>query len=173
MSSTAIGSTAVSRSAFKPADAVLKVIVFQIAGYRLAVPMASVLRVVNTPPEMHDSLPDTKGQSSLLELIHLGHHAIAVLNLYPHLSLKQVNSSPQQGQFLVVTKAGEELCAIRVDVPPDLLELDVATIRELPTPYRQGHPLSIASRVAVLPQGKATLAIFLLDMERVLQMIKD
>lgn len=170
MSATAIGSTAVSRSTLKPADAVLKVIVFQIAGYRLAVPMDSVLRVVNTPPEMQDSLP--KDQSSLLELIHLGHHAIAVINLYPHLSLKQVNSMPQQGQFLVVTKAGEELCAIRVDVPPDLLELDVATIRELPTPYRQGHPLSIASRVAVLPQGKATLAIFLLDMERVLQMIK-
>lgn len=146
----------------------LKVITFTITGYRLALPMESVLRVVNCPVEMQQ-------RTDVIELIHLEKTAITVLNLHTHLSLKQgktVSSQvSSQGQFLVVVKSGSELCAIRVDTPPDLIELDPATMRQLPTPYRQGHPLSIASRVAVLPQGKATLAIFVLEMKRVMAAI--
>ncbi|NDJ19685.1 chemotaxis protein CheW [Myxacorys almedinensis] len=173
-------SVLVSRSLPPLVKPVLKAVVFSIAGYRLALPMESVLRVVNAPPEMSASSAPQE-RSGMVELIHLGHLAIAVLNLYPHLSLKQSISrsvgasqgESQQGQFLVVTKVGGEICAIRVDTPPDLIELDASTIRQIPAPYQQNHPLSIASRVAVLPQGKATLAIFVLDMERVLRVIKD
>ncbi|NJR49913.1 MAG: hypothetical protein HC780_10455 [Leptolyngbyaceae cyanobacterium CSU_1_3] len=142
----------------------LKVVMFAIAGYRLGLPMEAVLRVVNCPLELHD-------RSAAMELVHLGHRAITVLNLYPHLALKQVNPNLDAGQFLVVTKLQGDVCAIRVDAPPDLIELTPSTIRKLPEPYRQGHPLNIASRVAVLPQGKATIAIFLLDMKRVLEAV--
>jgi hypothetical protein len=34
----------------------------------------------------------------------------------------------------------------------------------LPDSYRQGHPLSIASCVAVLPQGEGALSVFIIDM---------
>ncbi|MGV0027300.1 hypothetical protein [Phormidesmis priestleyi] len=139
----------------------VKVVVFTIAGYRLGLLMDSVLRVVNCPLELSDS-------STAIELVHLKHQALTVLNLYPHLALKQVNPNPNVGQFLIVTKVLQEFCAIRVDMPPDLMELLPSTIRNLPEPYRKGHPLNIASRVAVLPQGKSTVAIFLLDMKRVL-----
>jgi chemotaxis signal transduction protein len=140
----------------------IKVITFAIAGYRLALPMESVVRIVNCPEDLQQ-------RSGAVELIHLGQTAIAVLNLHFHLSLNQNSASP--GQFLIVTKVGQELCAIRVDTPPNLVELDARTLRQLPSPYRQGHPLNIASRVAVLPQGKATLAIFILEMQRVLDAI--
>lgn len=157
------------RSKSTPTQTVLKVIVFSIAGYRLALPLESVLRVVNAPVTV---MPSSANEPlNGVELVHLKHLAISVLNLYSHLSLKQVDSIPQYGQFLIVTQAGGELCALRVDTPPDLIELDAATLRQLPAPYQQHHPLSIASRVAVLPQGKATSVIFLLDMERVLQVI--
>ena len=143
----------------------LKAISFAIAGYRLALPMEAVLRVVNCPVELRD-LP------SPLELVHLGSHAIAVLNLHPHLALKQINSTLGGQQFLVVTRSSQnEYCAIRVDTPPDLVELPLNMIRKLPEPYRNGHPLNIAGRVAVLPQGKATRAIFLLDMQRVMDVV--
>ncbi len=142
----------------------VKVIVFTIAGYKLALPMEAVLRVVNCPKEIGD-------RDQQVELIHLGQMAITVLNLHTHLSLKQAQPTLTKEHFLVAAKAGNELCAIRVDSPPDLVELDATTIRQLPDPYRQGHPLNIASRVAVLPQGKATMAIFILDMKRVMDAI--
>jgi chemotaxis signal transduction protein len=140
----------------------VKVVVFTIAGYRLGLPMDAVLRVVNCPLEL-------RTHSGVVELVHLKHQAITVLNLHPHLALKQVNPNSDAGSFLVVTKVLQEFCAIRVDTPPDLIELPPSTIRQLPEPYRKGHPLNIASRVAVLPQGKATVAIFLLEMKRVLE----
>ncbi len=143
----------------------LKAIAFAIAGYRLALPLEAVLRVVNCPIELREL-------SKPLELIHLGSHAIAVLNLHPHLALKQTNPTLGGQQFLVITRSAlDEYCAIRVDAPPDLVELPLNMIRKLPEPYRNGHPLNIASRVAVLPQGKATLAIFLLDMQRVMDAV--
>lgn len=143
----------------------LKAISFMIASYRLALPLEAVLRVVNCPIELRDL-------SNPLELVHLGSHAIAVLNLHSHLALKQINSTSSGQQFLVVTRSPQdEHCAIRVDAPPDLVELPLNMIRKLPEPYRNGHPLNIASRVAVLPQGKATLAIFLLDMQRVMDAV--
>ena len=142
----------------------VKVVVFTIAGYRLGLPMDAVLRVVNCPLELRDC-------STTVELVHLKHQAITVLNLYSHLALKQINPNPNAGQFLVVTNVLQEVCAIRVDSPPDLIELSPSTIRKLPEPYQKGHPLNIASRVAVLPQGKATVAIFLLDMKRVLDRV--
>jgi chemotaxis signal transduction protein len=143
----------------------LKVVSFAIAGYRLGLPMEAVLRVVNCPLELQN-------RSGMVELIHLGSHAITVLNLHSHLALKQVSQRSDAQQFLVVTPSSPgEFCAIRVDTPPDLVELPLAMIRKLPQPYRNGHPLNIASRVAVLPQGKATLAVFLLDMNRVLEVV--
>jgi len=143
----------------------VRLIVFAIAGYRLGLPVDQILRVVNCPEEL-------KAQSSeQLELLPLGQHTISVLNLRSQLSLNQARTTPES-DFLVVAKLGTELCAIRVDAPPDLIEVEAATIRQLPAPYRQGHPLSIASQVVVLPQGKATLAIFLLDLKRVLMMLE-
>ena len=143
----------------------LKAISFTIAGYRLALPLKAVLRVVNCPVELRDL-------SSPLELVHLGSHAIAVLNLHSHLALKQTNPTSSGQQFLVVTRSPQdEYCAIRVDAPPDLVELPLNMVRKLPEPYRNGHPLNIAGQVAVLPQGKATLVIFLLDMQRVMDAV--
>lgn len=139
----------------------IRLIVFAIAGYRLGLPLNQILRVVNCPDEL-------KAQTSeVLELLPLGQHTILVLNLRSRLSVNQAKTTPDS-DFLVVAKVGTELCAIRVDAPPDLIEVEAATIRQLPAPYRQGHPLSIASQVVVLPQGKATLAIFLLELKRVL-----
>ncbi|MGG6286083.1 chemotaxis protein CheW, partial [Leptolyngbya sp. AN03gr2] len=131
--------------------ATVRLIVFVIAGYRLGLPVDQILRVVNCPEEL-------KAQTSeRLELLPLGQHTISVLNLRSQLSLNQARTTPEN-DFLVVAKLGTDLCAIRVDAPPDLIEVEAATIRQLPAPYRQGHPLSIASQVVVLPQGKATLA---------------
>ncbi len=160
-----------SRVMNRPADpkVLIRLVVFPIAGYRLGLPLDSILRVVNCPDELRSQT------SERIELLPLGQHTISVLNLRSQLSLApgqpQPRIIPTESNFLVVAKVGEELCAIRVDAPPDLIEVDATTIRQLPAPYRQGHPLSIASQVVVLPQGKATLAIFLLEFKRVLTIL--
>lgn len=155
-----------NRSQTSTQKEMVRLIVFAIAGYRLGLPLDQILRVVNCPDEL-------KGQTSeVLELLPLGQQTISVLNLRSQLSLNQGHNTPES-DFLVVAKVGTELCAIRVDAPPDLIEVEAATIRQLPAPYRQGHPLSIASQVVVLPQGKATLAIFLLELKRVLATLEN
>lgn len=161
-------SQVISRSQTKVQQSI-RLVVFSIAGYRLGLPLDNILRVVNAPEEMRSS--------EALELLPFGEHTLSVLNLRSHLTLAQEQSEAVrtrwQEEFLVVTKVGAELCAIRVDSPPDLIEIESAAIRQLPAPYRQGHPLSIASHVVVLPQGKATLAIFLLEMKRVLALMES
>ena len=147
----------------------VRLVVFSIAGYRLGLPLDGILRVVNCPVELRSQTPAT------LELLPLGEQIISVINLRSQLSLARGQTQQSvistERDFLVVAKVGEELCAIRVDAPPDLIEVDAIKIRQLPAPYRQGHPLSIASQVIVMPQGKATLAIFLLELQRVLAVL--
>ncbi|MCU0552926.1 MAG: chemotaxis protein CheW [Leptolyngbya sp. Prado105] len=163
-------SQVLDRSQTQKSQQMMRLLVFSIAGYRLGLPLDSILRVVNLPEEL------TFNSSETLELLPLGEYTITVLNLRSRLSVTQGQSQPvkarSQEEFLVVIKIGTELYAIRVDLPPDLIEIDPAAIRQLPAPYRQGHPLSIASHVVVLPQGKATLAIFLLEMKRVLMLFE-
>lgn len=153
-----------NRSQTSTQKEMVRLIVFAIAGYRLGLPLDQILRIVNCPDELKAETSET------IELLPLGQQTISVLNLRSQLSLNQ-GQNTLESEFLVVAKVGAELCAIRVDAPPDLIEVEAATIRQLPAPYRQGHPLSIASQVAVLPQGKATLAIFLLELKRVLAML--
>ncbi|WNZ44696.1 chemotaxis protein CheW [Leptolyngbya boryana CZ1] len=149
----------------------MRLVVFTIAGYRFGLPLESILRVVNVPEELKSSA------SGMLEVVPVGEYTLTVLNLRSQLSMTQGQaqavSTRSQAEFLVVTQVEAELCALRVDAPPDLIEIDAAAIRQLPAPYRQGHPLSIASHVVVLPQGKATLAIFLLEMKRVLALSEN
>jgi chemotaxis signal transduction protein len=156
----------VNRSQTSTQKEMVRLIVFAIAGYRLGLPLDQILRVVNCPDELKAQTPE------VLELLPLGQQTLSVLNLRSQLSLNQAQNT-FESDFLVVAKVGTELCAIRVDAPPDLIEVEAATIRQLPAPYRQGHPLSIASQVVVLPQGKATLAIFLLELKRVLATLEN
>ncbi|MEP0916521.1 chemotaxis protein CheW [Leptolyngbya sp. DQ-M1] len=135
----------------------VRLIVFEIAGYRFGLPLHRILRVVNCPDDLRSRPVEP------LELFPVGQQTLSVLNLRSQLGLAPTD---QAGDFLVIAKIKAELCAIRVDAPPDLIEVDATAIRQLPAPYRQGHPLSIASQVVVLPQGKATLAVFLLEIER-------
>jgi chemotaxis signal transduction protein len=131
----------------------VRVITFTIANHQLALPMNAIVKVVSCPPSLMNS-------THKVELLHFGNHSITVLNLHQHFA--QASSG---GKFLVVTRSKqEELYALMVDTPPDLRDLPVSAIRKLPESYRQGHPLSIASCVAVLPQSEGVLSVFIIDM---------
>jgi chemotaxis signal transduction protein len=143
----------------------LRMMVFAIADYFFALPINVVLKVVNCPPLLLSS------SLSSIELVHLGLHTITLLKLQQHLAPGQLQQQANTAQFLVVTQlVQQELCAILVDAPPNLIEIPLSAIRTLPESYRQAHPLhKIASHIAVLPQEETSLSIFLLDMEQVLK----
>jgi chemotaxis signal transduction protein len=146
---------------------VLRLVTFAIADYQLALPMSAVLRVVNCPR------PFSQGPGQV-EFVHLGQHSIMILNLHQRLTLNRNTPRPQLGQFLIVTQAVlPELCAIRVDTPPDVMELPAHVMRPLPAAYQQGHPLSIASHVAVVPEDPNAGSTFILDMQQTVQMLTE
>ncbi|MBE9183115.1 chemotaxis protein CheW [Oculatella sp. LEGE 06141] len=147
----------------------IRVIAFAIADYLVALPMDAVLKVVNCPPHLY------KGCSTV-ELVHLGHHTITVVNLHRHLATDKSDSLVSSKLFLVVIRPLQidgELFALLVNNPPDLIEIPPSVIRPLPESRRQGHPLSAASHVAVLPRKETMLTILLLDIEQVSKIITD
>jgi purine-binding chemotaxis protein CheW len=161
-----IGSSQALSSNVAPEE--VQVITFAIAGYQLAVPMNVVVKVVNCPAAIQNS-------PNRFDLLHLGQHSITVVNLHHHFAAYQAIGTPQAGAFLVVTQLAQgQFYAIAVDTPPDLMDLPVSTLRKLPDSYRQGHPLSIASYVAVLPllpQGEETLSLFIMNLEQVIRIL--
>ncbi|NJR37926.1 MAG: hypothetical protein HC781_02620 [Leptolyngbyaceae cyanobacterium CSU_1_4] len=141
----------------------VRVITFTIANQTLALPMNAIVKVVSCPPQMISS-------TESIELFHFGQRVITVLNLHKHFAQSLEVAS---GKFLVITQLKQkELYAFLVDTPPDLIDLPSSTIRQLPESYRQGHVLSIASCVAVLPQTEGTTPIFIIEIERAIQALR-
>ncbi|MCX7596118.1 MAG: chemotaxis protein CheW [Fischerella sp.] len=140
-----------------------KFIVFTVADYRLALPIKAVLKVVTNPYAMNHKL-------SNIGLIQIGHHMIRVLDLHQQLSLKDWRQFPENLPFLVITPTSQgDLCGIPVCEPPDLIELPLATIRQVPQSYRQSGVLEIASHAIAISQEDITTTIFLLDIPQVLK----
>jgi chemotaxis signal transduction protein len=142
-------------------QASVRVITFTIANQVLALPMNAIVKVVSCPPQMRNS-------TNRVELFHFGQHTITVLNLHHHFAQPLAAAS---GKFLVITQLKQELYAFLVDTPPDLIDLPSSAIRQLPESYRQGHPLSIASCVAILPETEGT-AIFIIEIEQAIQTLQ-
>lgn len=139
-----------------------KFIVFTIAEYFLALPIFSVLKVVNYPLQGNDNL-------RAAGLVQIGQHTLVLLDLHQKLATSYAPPLTRNSPFLVVTQVVQgELCAIPVDEPPNLVELPKDTIQTLPKSYHQNGLLDLVSHVAVFSHEEETFTIFLLDMNRVL-----
>ena len=136
--------------------AVGKFIVCQIADSLLALPIATVLKVINCPPP-------ASGDTHNTGLIHIGRHTVTLLDLHQRLAY----GCPQQrSPFLVIVQLATELWAIPVDEPPNLVELPKDSIRALPQSYHHHGWQDIVSYVAAISEAEKTLTIFLLDINR-------
>ena len=138
-----------------------KFIVFIIADYLLALPMVTVLKVVNSPLV-------SSGNLRAAGLVQIGHHTIMVLDLHQKLATTYATQVTRNSPFLVITQVQGELCGIPVDEPPNLVELPRDSIRALPKSYNQVGLMDMVSHVAVLSQEEKTLNIFIVDINRAL-----
>lgn len=140
-----------------------KFIVFKIADYHLALPIGQVLKVINCSPKVSGGL-NTMG------LIQLGKHMLRVVDLHRQLTLAESELLTSPSPFLMITRLpGGELCGIPVGEPPNLVELPLEMLHNLPQSdsYSQSA-LSLMSHAAVVSQNNVTTTIFLLDLQRVL-----
>jgi chemotaxis signal transduction protein len=144
-------------------QASVRMITFTIADHLLALPMNAIVKVVSCPLQIAQS-------ENSVELFHFGNHSITVLNLHRHFAQTAMHG----GKFLVVTKQkNQELYALLVDTPPDLVDVSTSTIRQLPESYRQGHSLSVASCVIVTPEAGGLASVFVVDMEKAIQIFSN
>ena len=162
--------------------ATFKVIILPIANYLFAIPMSMVVQVRRCPLELRNSPVDA-------ELTHLdigidlseGYRPVLVLNL--QLRLEQASASPSAqlatnnyhhtssnlDPFLVLTQSRTgELCGLRVDRLPDMLDLPASAVQALPESYRQNNLQGLAKYVAIIPNGEKKMVIYLLELEHLL-----
>jgi chemotaxis signal transduction protein len=149
---------------FAPAssdDDTRKVIMFNVARYWFALPIAVVLKVVNFPPEFRTTLNE-------VGLVDLGDRAIALLDLRPKVNSLDTTLRGERGRFLTIVQVSDkELCAIPVDRPPTLRDISLADVRSLPESAAIVPPLNLASHVAVLNSEDPPLEVFLLDLQKI------
>jgi len=142
---------------------VAKFVVFKVMDYLLALPIEDVLKAVNCSSVAGSGL-------RTMGVVQLGRHMIRVLDLHQHISVGSLSQLPANRPFLVIIRgSGGELCGIPVDEPPNLVELPLAMMQQLPKSQIQGNGvLEMVSHAAVLSQENVTTTIFLLDVKQVL-----
>lgn len=136
-----------------------KFIVFKSGDYFLALPINEVLKVVNYAAVENREL-------RTMGVVQLGKHTIKLLDW--HRSQLSSGDLADSQPFLVITRGVHgELCGIPVNEPPNLMELPLELMRNLPTSNSQSGVLEWVSHAAVLSQDGVTTTIFLLDLKRV------
>ncbi|MEO0406621.1 MAG: chemotaxis protein CheW [Cyanobacteria bacterium P01_A01_bin.135] len=133
-----------------------KFITFSLAEYRVALPMASVLRILHHRPEgSNDTL-------SRMGLVQIGSHVIRAFDL--HRQLNPVNPPP----FLLIVRSPEsEPFGLWVDGLPDIVEFLPDELRSLPPSVSRTSPfLALMSHTALLPDDQDP--IFFLEISRIL-----
>jgi len=132
----------------------LKLVIFPVGKLNLALPIETVVKVVNRAT-IHGSGLNAVG------ITHIDDREITVLDLHQRL----FNASPQTiARYLLIGQnpLGERF-GIPVDNTPSLMEVPLPAIRQLPDTYRRADTLKIADRVAVIQQNSASMTLFLLD----------
>ncbi|MBD2578347.1 chemotaxis protein CheW [Oscillatoria sp. FACHB-1406] len=140
-----------------------KAILFKANRYWFALPMVAVLKVVNFPQELRTVLNE-------VGFVSLGDRAISLLDLEQ--SLDSTNRRhAKQGRFLIIVQlSAQQLCAIPVDTPPTLGEIDLANVRQLQV-RATTPPLNLTSHIAPMRSEDSFLEVFLLDLDKLAQLL--
>ncbi len=132
-----------------------KLMVFRVGNAYLALPIATIMRVLPAVEVLADS-----------GLLHLDGSALPLINLHTYLG--QRRESPC---ILIVATPQNERWGLGVDDPPDLLDVTADMYQALSPTQRQksSFPLAAAvSHLMVTPQG---LTIFILDLSALLNIV--
>ncbi len=145
------------------AVASLKVVVFEIGNLNFAVRIETVYKVMHQTPVYARELNG-------LRIAHVGDREIIVVDLHRRLFHSRITADASKKGYLIIVKNREgKLCGIPVAVVPALMELPLSKIQVVPESYHQANILAIASHFCYIPQAEASMIIFVLDVEQLLQ----
>jgi len=145
------------------AVASLKVVVFEMGNLNLALRIESVYKVLNQSPVYGIGLNG-------LGIAYVGDREVTVVDLHRRLFQSRIiNEAFKKGYLIIVQNKEGQLYGIPVAAVPVLREIPLSKIQDLPESYRQANILGMASHFCYIPQAEASLMIFLLDVEQLLQ----
>ncbi|MCS6960672.1 MAG: chemotaxis protein CheW [Pseudanabaenaceae cyanobacterium SKYGB_i_bin29] len=129
----------------------LRLIVFAVADYWLALPINAVIKVIPCP-----SIISNNDQG--LGMVNVGNTVVSVVDLHFRFTAKGL-ANPR---FLILSfSQRREVFGIPTDQVPGMVEVSLEQILPLPTAYRQVDALGLCSHMAILAQEKVT--VYLLD----------
>jgi hypothetical protein len=143
-----------------------KAIAFSVSGYWLALPLASVTRVLPMPESALFSQSD-RGFN------RIDGYPTVLLDLHPIFSRLRYGKADTKSQFLAIARLdGNTLCAIPIDDPPTLLDIPLTEVGLLPLTYRQSLD-RVSSHIVNVSQNGTTMTIFLLDLHGAMQTLSE
>jgi chemotaxis signal transduction protein len=143
-----------------------KAIAFSVSGYWLALPVASVIRVL---PMSESSLFSHSDRG----FTYIDGYPTVVLDLHPLFGRLRYGKPESESQFVAIARLdGHSLCAIPIDEPPTLLDIPLGEVGVLPQSYRQSLE-RVASHIVNVSQNGTTMTIFLLDLQGAMQALSD
>ncbi len=140
------------------ANSTCKAVVFDAAGFRFALPLNSVDRIVHRAMLQED--PKIK------DLLYFEHQPLEVLDLGRLLTPTAVVVKPH---FFVVTGVGKRL-AIATQTPPVMMDLPLATVHNVPSAYQKDLN-GLAQQMIMVGEADATSSVFLLDLQQLGQLV--
>ncbi len=145
----------------------LKLIVFELGNLNLALPIESVFKIFNYAPVYGSGV-------NRVGIAHVSDLEVTVVDLYQRFFKSSQPHEYFRGNYLVVVqnKTGE-LYGIPVADTPILMEVPSSQIRILPESYRRADTLDVASHVAIIPQERSSLTVFLLDVDLLLPLFQQ
>ena len=165
MKNTIVQSKAVSMQQASRSDRIasVKMIVFTVGTFNLALPIEIVYKVLNQIPVYGSGLNG-------VGIAHVGDLEVTVIDLHRQLFQSSIiNETAKKGYLLILHSKSTDLYGIPVSSVPALMDLPLASIRVLPESYRSGDILQMATHVCYLPEEEPPLTIFLVNPEQMLQ----
>lgn len=129
-----------------------KVIVFETAGFRFALPLNTVTRIV------HRSL--LQADATVADLLYFEHQPLEVIDLARQLRPETTPQDP--APFFLITQVGRRL-AIAADRPPAMVDLPLDTVHPIPATYRSALQ-GMAQHMVTLGNAEVTQSVFLLEL---------
>jgi len=144
------------------ANSTCKAVVFDAAGFRFALPLNSIGRIVHRALLQED--PTVKG------LLYFENEPLEVVELERLLTSDAAarQCDFRQCDFFVVAQTGKRL-AIAAEAPPVMMELPLGAVRNVPSAYLQSLK-GLAEQMIMVGEGEATSSVFLLDLQQLGQL---
>lgn len=139
------------------ANSTCKAVVFDAAGFRFALPLDAISRIVHRAILQEDP--------NVADLLYFEHEPLEVIDLAQLLSQASGGNKPD---FFVVTEAGKRL-AIAAEAPPLMMDLPLKAIRNLPSTYHKSLK-GLAQQMIILGEAENTSSVLLLDLQQLVKL---